>query len=45
VDQYTQGRITYDLRRLRLNGLIARSDGSDRYFVTRYGLLGAWTAP
>jgi hypothetical protein len=36
--QYTPGRVTYDLRRLRLKGLIARIDRSNRYVVTSYGL-------
>lgn len=35
---YTPGRVTYDLRRLRLKGLIARTHGSHRYVVTSYGL-------
>jgi hypothetical protein len=37
-DQYTPGRVTYDLRRLRLKGLIARLEGTNRYVVTSYGL-------
>lgn len=36
--EYTPGRVTYDLRRLRLKGLIARVEGSNRYVVTSYGL-------
>jgi hypothetical protein len=35
---YTQGRMSYDLRRLRLHGLIERVKGSHRYKVTRSGL-------
>src|SRR5262249_57826741 len=34
----TQGRMTYQLRRLRLHGLIARRPGSHRYEVTSTGL-------
>ena len=34
----TQGRMTYQLRRLRLHGLIVRRPGSHRYEVTRRGL-------
>jgi hypothetical protein len=34
----TQGRMTYQLRRLRLHGLIVRRPGSHRYEVTSYGL-------
>ncbi len=37
-DEYTSGRMTYDLRRLRLKGLISRIEGSHRYLVTTYGL-------
>jgi hypothetical protein len=37
-ETYTPGRVTYDLRRLRLKGLIARIHGSNRYIVTSYGL-------
>lgn len=33
----TQGRMTYDLRRLRLHGLIARIPRSHRYRVTLFG--------
>jgi hypothetical protein len=35
--QWTQGRLTYQLRRLRLHGLIARAKGSHRYVVTDEG--------
>jgi hypothetical protein len=34
----TQGRMTYQLRRLRLHGLIVRRPGSHRYEVTSSGL-------
>ena len=34
----TQGRMTYQLRRLRLHGLIVRRPGSHRYDVTSHGL-------
>ena len=36
--QWTQGRLTYQLRRLRLHGLIERAAGSHRYLVTEKGL-------
>lgn len=38
LDTYGPGRMTYDLRRLRLKGLIARVPGTHRYNVTTYGL-------
>jgi len=34
---YTAARMTYDLKRLRLKGLIARPSGTNRYFLTPYG--------
>jgi len=34
----TPGRMTYDLRRLRLHGMIERIPGTHRYQVTDYGL-------
>lgn len=34
----TPGRLTYDLRRLRLHGLIARTPKTHRYQVTPFGL-------
>jgi hypothetical protein len=37
-DALTQGRMTYQLRRLRLHGLIARQAGTHRYQVTDLGL-------
>lgn len=36
-DDYTASQMSYDLRRLRLKGLIARLKGSHRYFLTTYG--------
>jgi hypothetical protein len=36
-DDYTTNQMTYDLRRLRLKGIIARLDGSHRYILTSYG--------
>lgn len=38
LDEYSQGRMTYDLRRLRLHGLIQRVPHSHRYTVTDAGL-------
>jgi hypothetical protein len=35
---YSSGAMTYDLRRLRLHGLIARVDGTHRYTLTATGL-------
>jgi hypothetical protein len=35
------GRMTYDLRRLRLHGMIARKKGTHRYEVTEYGWIAA----
>ena len=37
----TPGQLTYDLRRLRLHGLIERLPGTHRYRVTREGLRTA----
>jgi hypothetical protein len=37
AEHYTAGQMTYDLRRLRLKGLIFRPPRSNRYFVTPYG--------
>ena len=34
---YSPGRMTYDLRRLRLKGIIFRPPGTNRYFLTPYG--------
>ena len=36
-EQYTPGKMSYDLRRLRLKGLIFRPPKSHRYFLTPYG--------
>ena len=36
-EQYTASQMTYDLRRLRLKGLIFRPPKTNRYFVTPYG--------
>jgi len=36
-DEYTTSQMTYDLRRLRLKGLIFRSPKTHRYFLTPYG--------
>ncbi len=41
ADQLGQGRMTYDLRRLRLHGLIERIPKSHRYRVTNFGLRTA----
>lgn len=37
----TQGRMTYDLRRLRLHGMIERIPNTHRYRVTDFGLRAA----
>jgi len=37
TEQYAASQMTYDLRRLRLKGLIFRPPRSHRYFVTPYG--------
>jgi len=36
-NQWTPGRLTYQLRRLRLHGLIERAEGTQRYQVTQRG--------
>jgi hypothetical protein len=38
LDAYSRGAMTYDLRRLRLHGLIQRVPRSHRYLVTLGGL-------
>lgn len=38
LQQYSAAKMTYDLRRLRLKGLIARKAGTTRYYLTPYGL-------
>lgn len=40
TEQYTASQMTYDLRRLRLKGLIFRPPRTNRYFVTPYWLEG-----
>lgn len=42
LDEYRAGQMTYDLRRLRLKGLIERSGNGYRYRVTRLGLRVAF---
>jgi len=42
LDDYSANRMTYDLRRLRLKGLIHRIPGSNRYTVTTEGLRVAY---
>ena len=37
ISEYTGSQMTYDLRRLRLKGLIFRPPRTHRYFVTPYG--------
>lgn len=39
--QFTQGKMTYDLRRLRLHGLIERIPKTHRYRVTNFGFRAA----
>ncbi len=41
LDDYGTGRMTYDLRRLRLRGLIERIPGTLRYQLTAEGLCVA----
>ena len=36
-DQYTTSQLTYDLRRLRLKGIIWRVPNTQRYLLTPYG--------
>ena len=45
LDQLSTGRVTYDLRRLRLHGLIERLPGTHRYRLTERGIQIAtfWT--
>lgn len=40
-EEFSQGRMTYDLRRLRLHGLIERIEKSHRYRVTSLGFRTA----
>jgi hypothetical protein len=37
ADEYTASQMTYDLRRLRLKGLIFRPPNTHRYFLTPHG--------
>lgn len=37
IGPYTSAKMTYDLRRLRLKGLIVRTEGTHRYFLTTHG--------
>jgi hypothetical protein len=37
TERYTASKMTYDLRRLRLKGLIFQPPRTNRYFVTSYG--------
>jgi hypothetical protein len=41
LEQLSQGRMTYNLRRLRLHGLIERIPNTHRYRVTDFGLRSA----
>ncbi len=41
VERMTQGKMTYDLRRLRLHGLVERIPRSHRYRVTDFGFHAA----
>ena len=41
LDEYGQGQMTYDLRRLRLHGLIERVSGSHRYLLTDLGFMAS----
>jgi hypothetical protein len=41
IADYTPGKMTYDLRRLRLKGLVVRVEGTHRYRVTTYGMKAA----
>ncbi len=38
IDDYSPGKMTYDLRRLRLHGIIVRIPGTHRYYVSHEGL-------
>jgi hypothetical protein len=41
ADQFTPGQMSYQLRRLRLRGLIERLDGTHRYRLTQSGIRTA----
>jgi hypothetical protein len=40
-EEITQGKMSYDLRRLRLHGIIARIEGTHRYRLTPAGMKSA----
>jgi len=40
-EQMTPGKMTYDLRRLRLHGIIQRIEATQRYQLTQFGLKSA----
>lgn len=42
VASYSAGSMTYDLRRLRLHGIIARAPGTQRYTLTAIGARAAF---
>lgn len=42
LDSYSSGAMTYDLRRLRLKGLIRRLPRSQRYVLTTFGIRSAY---
>ena len=42
LTNYSAGAMTYDLRRLRLHGVIARIDGTQRYTLTATGVRAAF---
>jgi hypothetical protein len=37
-DKYTAARMSYDLRRLRMKGIVCRAPGTTRWMLTPYGL-------
>lgn len=37
VSEYEAGKMTYDLRRLRLKGIISRKSHTTHYYLTPYG--------
>jgi hypothetical protein len=42
LEEFTRGKMTYDLRRLRLKGIIYRIPKTHRYVVTTHGLRAAF---
>jgi hypothetical protein len=42
LPNYSPGAMTYDLRRLRLHGIIARTEGTQRYTLTATGVRAAF---